>query len=190
MRRAGVDTVDFTNLFRLRLVVARHGEMDGARWWNTQGMLGRHGRIVLGRGFPTTHAFAQARVVFAVARSRCEELFDLSGAVTLWKLPPELEDQFESQWQSWLDHAEAWAPLFERLEAPPGDDLLSTLETFDLITPEQRSAAGRLRRGAEGRSVSVTGTSPVDDHLLTLLAAGFSRGEPGSLVVPFAKLAA
>ncbi|MFN5116778.1 MAG: hypothetical protein ACK5FE_13410 [Cyanobacteriota bacterium] len=30
-------TIDFKRLFKLRLVVARHGEMDAARWWNTQG---------------------------------------------------------------------------------------------------------------------------------------------------------
>lgn len=28
-------TVDLDLLLKLRLVVARHGEMDGARWWNT-----------------------------------------------------------------------------------------------------------------------------------------------------------
>ena len=44
--------IDFKRLFKLRLVVARHGEMDAARWWNTQGMLGRRGALVLKRGFP------------------------------------------------------------------------------------------------------------------------------------------
>jgi len=32
--------LDLTHLMRLRLVVARFGEMDVARWWNTRGMLG------------------------------------------------------------------------------------------------------------------------------------------------------
>ena len=56
--------IDFERLLKLRLVVARHGEMDAARWWNTQGMLGRRGAVVLKRGFPSTHHFAQARIVF------------------------------------------------------------------------------------------------------------------------------
>ena len=35
--------VDRTHLLKLRLVVARHGEMEAARWWNSQNVLGRHG---------------------------------------------------------------------------------------------------------------------------------------------------
>ena len=33
--------LDLDRLLRLRLTVARHGEMDAARWWNSKGMLGR-----------------------------------------------------------------------------------------------------------------------------------------------------
>jgi hypothetical protein len=55
-----------------------------ARWWNRQGMLGRRGAVVLKWGFPVTHYFAQARVVFAVARSRCNELFSPPGCLTLF----------------------------------------------------------------------------------------------------------
>jgi hypothetical protein len=43
---------DLERLFKLRLVVARTGEMDVARWWNTKGQLGRMGASVLRRGFP------------------------------------------------------------------------------------------------------------------------------------------
>jgi len=50
-------TLDFDRLLRLRLVVARFGEMDLARWWNSKGMLGPHGAVVLKRGFPVTHYF-------------------------------------------------------------------------------------------------------------------------------------
>ena len=66
-------------------------------------MLGRQGAVVLNRGFPSTHYFAQARVVFSVARSRCKELFNLPGSMTLWNLPVHVEDAFEDQWQTWLD---------------------------------------------------------------------------------------
>jgi hypothetical protein len=65
------DALDFERLFKLRLVVARQGEMDGARWWNTLGLLGPRGAAVLKRGFPATHLFTQARIVFTVARHRC-----------------------------------------------------------------------------------------------------------------------
>ena len=69
-------TIDLARLFKLRLIVARHGEMDLAKWWNSNGMLGRRGAVVLERGFPRTHFFAQARAVFAIARTRCAEIFD------------------------------------------------------------------------------------------------------------------
>ncbi len=108
--------VDLDRLLRLRLVVARFGEMDLARWWNTNGMLGHQGTVVLKRGFPVTHYFAQARVVFAVARSRCHELFHLPGSMTLWDLPVHVEDAYEDRWHTWLDET-GWVGMFERLAA-------------------------------------------------------------------------
>jgi len=35
--------LDLDRLLKLRLVVARFGEMDHACWWNTKGQLGRLG---------------------------------------------------------------------------------------------------------------------------------------------------
>ena len=87
--------IDFERLFKLRPAVARHGEMDAAGWWNTKGILGRHGALALKRVFPSTQHFAQARISFAVARSRCREIFDPPGCMTLWHLPAEVEDQFD-----------------------------------------------------------------------------------------------
>jgi hypothetical protein len=79
--------------------------MDMARWWNTQGVLRKLGVAVFQRGFPLTHYLAQARVVFAVARSRCNELFNPPKNMTLWNLLAEAEDLFgdnaksSSDWQ-------------------------------------------------------------------------------------------
>ena len=91
-----ISGVDLQRLLKLRLIVARHGEMGVADWWNTKGILGRHGALALKRGFPSTHYFAQARIAFAVTRSRCHELFDPPGCMTLWSLPAEVEDQFHN----------------------------------------------------------------------------------------------
>jgi hypothetical protein len=84
-------TIDFDRLLKLRLVVARFGEMDIAKWWNTKGQLGRLDAAALRRGFPRTHHFAQARSVFAVAAHRCSEVFEPPGCVTLWRLPEAVE---------------------------------------------------------------------------------------------------
>lgn len=56
---------DLDHLLKLRLVVARYGEMDSARWWNTGGLLGPKGALLMSRGFPRTHIFAQAGVAAA-----------------------------------------------------------------------------------------------------------------------------
>lgn len=180
--------LDFARLLKLRLVVARHGEMDLARWWNSQGMLGRQGAVVLRRGFPTTHYFAQARVVFEVARSRCCELFNPPGCVTLWNLPAEIEDAFDEHWQLWLDEGDQWAPLFERLAKIRRADLIEALTAFELLTPQQCEVVGEFRRSAEGRAVRLHDLRIADDELMTLLAAGFARGEPGKLAIPYARL--
>ena len=180
-------TVDLDRLLRLRLVVARFGEMDLARWWNSKGMLGCHGAVVLKRGFPTTHYFAQARVVFAVAHSRCRELFHMPGSMTLWDLPVQVEDAFEDHWQTWLDE-ERWVPIFERLASIGGENLLDGLTDFELLSQEHRDAVGKLRRSAEGRAVHLPGIHLANDDVITLLAAGFSRGQEGSPAIPYAKL--
>jgi len=176
------------HLLKLRLVVARYGEMDIARWWNTQGMLSRYGSIALGRGFPKTHNFAQARIVFAVARSRCEELFNPPGCMTLWNLPAEVEDQFDAQWQNWLNQANVWAPFFQKLESLNGENLLNILQELELVTSAQVEAVGKLRRSAEGRAVQIPGVCEPNDHILTMLAASFSLGAQGQPVIPYARL--
>src|SRR5688572_28433555 len=113
-------SINFDRLLKLRLIVARFGEMDIAKWWNTQGQLGRLGAAALRRGFPRTHYFAQARSVFAVAAHRCAEVFEPPGSVTLWRLPEAIEEEFDTRWEHWLDHAEEWQPFFGKLEGVQG----------------------------------------------------------------------
>jgi hypothetical protein len=180
--------IDLDRLLRLRLVVGRYGEMDRAGWWNTRGMLGRHGRMALGRGLPRTHQFAQARVVFAVASARCAELFDPPGGVTLWKLPAVIEDAFEENWQPWLAESGRWRATFERLAASDETDLAAQLSAHGLVSPGQVAAAGALRRSAEGRAVEVPAPNGVDDDLITVLAAGFVKGERQAPAIPYATL--
>lgn len=180
---------NFARLLKLRLVVARHGEMDGAKWWNTNGVLGRQGGLLLSRGLPRTHRFAQARIVFAVAKARCHEVFDPPGCMTLWSLPAGLEDEFDAQWQDWLDAREDWEEFFAKLESLPSDDLLENLRHFDLIDDDAVTEVLKLRRTAEGKAVPLSGTHEPADDVCVLLAAGFARGETGKPAVPYAKLA-
>jgi hypothetical protein len=181
--------VDLAWLMKLRLVVARFGEMDLARWWNTKGQLGKFGGATLRRGFPRTHHFAQARSVFAVAAHRCAEVFDPPGCVTLWRLPEAFEEEFEQRWEQWLDNAGDWAPFFEKLEALQNTDLVTVLRGFELVSDRDVQAYGKLRRSAEGRAVPLSGVFTGANADIALLALGFARGEPGAVAVPFLKIA-
>lgn len=182
-------TIDPTHLLRLRLAVARFGEMDVMGWWNTNGVLARPGRAVLGRGFPLSHCFAQAKIACTVAASRCQTLFAPSGCITLWNLPAEIEDVLESAWLGWCREPDPWSPFFQRLETFQGGDLLDFLSSLDLIESTTIEAAKGLRRSAEGKAVPLPGTGKADKATLMLLAAGFAKGERQKPAVPYIRLA-
>jgi hypothetical protein len=171
-------------LFKLRLVVGRVGEMDLAGWWNTKGQLGSLGTSVLQRGFRRTHSFAQARSVFAVATHRVAEVYERKGAVTLWGLPADVEDSFDTQWAQWIEEAQKWSEFFEALHGCSGD-LVAELRRFDLVTEDQINRISRLRRSAERRAVQVPGNFDGSADDFTMLALAFSRGERQNLAVPF-----
>jgi hypothetical protein len=177
--------LDLERLLRVRLVVARFGEMDLARWWNTKGQLGGVGAVALRRGFPRTHRFAQARSVFAVAAHRCTEVFIPPGCVTLWHLPEPIEEEFDVRWEHWLDSAADWMPFFDSIEEIKGVDLASILSSLGLVTERDLEACSKLRRSAEGRAVPLSGLFLATDADVALLALGFTRGELGALAVPY-----
>ncbi len=146
-------------LLRLRVVVARCGEMDAQRWWNTEGQLGPYGAKVLRRGFPRTHYFAQARSVFAVAAHRCTEIFAPPNAVTFWRLSDEVEEAFDARWEGWLDAGPTWAPFFESVAATAMIRSAS-LRTNCSAASGQSSArfAARWSRLGDSAPVMVPGT--------------------------------
>jgi len=181
--------IDLDRLLKLRVIVARFGEMDLAKWWNTKSQLGRLGAVALRRGFPRTHRFAQARSVFAVAAHRCAEIFEPPGSVTLWRLPEDVEEEFDARWEQWLDNASDWTSFFEKVEAIGGTDLTAVLRSFDVVGDVDLEAYGRLRRSAEGRAVPLPGTFSRSNEDVALLALAFARGEPGALAVPYARRA-
>lgn len=181
-------SLDLERLLKLRLAVARFGELDLARWWNTKGQLGPLGAKALRRGFPRTHRFAQARSVFAVAAQRCTEVFEPPGCVTLWRLPASVEEEFSARWEHWLDHAGEWEPTFTQLERMTATNLVQQLTDLGLVTDGDVKAYGRLRRSADGHAVQLPSTFTEGDDDVALLALGFARGEVGELAVPYARV--
>lgn len=76
-------TLNFDRLLKLRLIVARFGEMDLAKWWNARGQLGGLGTAAVRRGFPRTHL---ARYTHRVAISNHRLVNVADGKVTFrWK---------------------------------------------------------------------------------------------------------
>jgi hypothetical protein len=184
-----MNSLNFDRLFKLRLIVARIGEMDNARWWNTNKLLGSMGSTALKRGFPVTHNFAQARAVFEVATARSREVFPHPpGTFTLWSLPAEIEDEFENSYQDWLDNIDSWDSFFEIVKAISGSDLLGAFKESGLIDESIVSEVKSLKRSAENRAVLLPSAVNLDDHLLTLLASVYSLSDTGSPAIPYVKV--
>jgi hypothetical protein len=177
--------IDFEKLFKLRLTVARFGEMDCARWWNTQGILGRYGALALNRGFPKTHRFVQAKIAFSVATHRCNEVYSHPNAYTLWNLPPDVEDRFQDKWHEWLGNSTQWTSFFQKLEDISCISLFDLILKLEFMTAGQADKAKKLSRSAESRAVKIPGHGIIDDDAIELLGAGFYLGKTGKPVVPY-----
>lgn len=176
-------------LLKLRLIVARYGEMDLMGWWNTHGVLGPRGQSVYQRGFLRTHSFAQARVVFSVACDRCDKLVGTEGLFNLFHLPPAIEDQFELEWQKWVRDASAWSEFIDAVASMKAVSLLEILDDLAELSPNVRSYIGDLSRHLSGNTLLLPSTQSSSRQDLTEhLAASFSLGSRDNLVVPCIRL--
>jgi len=100
-------------------------------------------------------------------------------------MPEPVEAEFDARWEYWLDNADDWKPLFERIEALSNTTLVDLLQGFDLVSELDLEAYATLSRSAEGRAVPLPGVFSYTDADLALLALGFARGEPSALAVPY-----
>jgi hypothetical protein len=181
--------LDLAWLLKVRTVVARVGEMDLARWWNSNGQLGPQGASVLRRGLPRTHYFAQSRSVCMVAAARCAQIFDPPGSVTLWNLTDTIEERLQTLWEGWLDDAKGWRPFFERVASIKALDLSACLTELDLVTADDLAATRNLKKSSDGRSVQMPKLFDGSRKSVVMLALSFGHGSPGNLVVPYARRA-
>lgn len=182
---AAAGGVDAEWLFKLRVVIARCGEMDLGRWWNSSKQLGAAGRTVLSRGLPRTHHFAQARCLAAIADQRCCQLLGDDRAITLWRLPASIEDAIERRWEGWIDDAAAWGVFFASVAALSKSNVANALKALDLVDAAELKAAAGLKRSVDERGVMVAKTFSGARRELALLALGFGAGSVNDPVVPF-----
>jgi hypothetical protein len=98
-----------------------------------------------------------------------------------------VEEDFDARWEYWLDHAQGWAPFFEKVSQIKSMDPIEVLGSFELLDKECAAAYAKLKRSAEGRAVELPAPFHGTDGDVALLAAGFARGEAGNLAVPYAR---
>ena len=164
--------IDVKKIAAIRMVVARQGEMDRSKWWNTKGLLSRVGELAISRGFPKSHVFARARAAFAVASSRSEEVFNPPDSYTLWRLPVEIEDQLEDAWAGWLESPDEWKDLLARIDAAGDKDLISVLTSLELVSEQTVNRSKGLRRADDLKSVPIKlNAEPVIEAIELLAAA-------------------
>src|SRR5205814_4997046 len=120
------------------------------------------------------------------AAARCAEVFEPPGCVTLWRLPEATEEEFDAQWEHWLDNADEWTAFFQKVESLQGNDLTKILRAFEIVNDQELNAYSKLRRSAEGRAVPLPSLFSGTDADVALLALGFARAEVNALAVPYA----
>ncbi len=101
-RRMSRRTIDLDGLPNVHRVVAGSGQLDIARWWNTEGHLGWSGALHC--DLPQAHRFAQACAGFAVAAHRCAEVFKSPRCMMVLRVPEPIEKEIDARWDYWLDH--------------------------------------------------------------------------------------
>lgn len=172
----------FETLFRLRIAIARIGENDWLRWWNSEA-LGPAGRYVTPRVFKRAPALAAAHMSILAARARHDGAVPKEPLVHLFDLGEELEGGFE-RWliqrkaNGWLppsmpdpkpDQVESVAAALRAVGIEPGESLDST-NGFVVLGILDSSAIREERSRTE---------------VVTALAAAYAASRPGQLVIPY-----
>ena len=157
-------TIDFDRLLRLRLIVARIGEMDLAHWWNTQGVLGPRGSQFFRRAFPITHSFAQPAsrspsLDLAALRSSTRHQVSRFG---IYRQRPKTSSMTTGRLGSTM-----LMPGYPSSNASPRPQLpICSLpaQTWSFARPARSSSVTRLHRVAEGQSVPLPVAASTNDE--------------------------
>lgn len=182
------ESIDYGWLLRLRLLIARYGEMDSARWWNTNGVMGKYGAIALSRGFPKTQALVRGRIAMEAAKQRCNDVFQVPGCITLWSLPPEVEDGVEQHVNTCLNDNSGVLTFLQELESVENVGLGAILQSTGFVSQEYLAKVLSIPLSGDARTIAIPGTHSVNAVTVALLAAGFTRSDIGRLIVPYARL--
>lgn len=172
---------------KLRIVVARFGEMDRNKWWNTKGLLSSIGEMAISRGLPKTHVFARCRSAFAVASARSDEVFNPPNSFTLWRLPVEIEDKIEDEWATWIGNPEPWDKFIKEVDGQSKGAVADVIAQLGLASEVTLESLPTFKRASDFRSVPIKAGEASASGVVELLARAHISSEPGKLAVPFVR---
>ena len=86
---------------------------------------------------------------------------------------------------AWLESP--WQPGFEEHAGWRRPDLLEAMSSVEPLTPGQLDVVGAFCRSAERAGCPIPGEHEISNDGITLLAAGFVRGEVGASAWPTAR---
>lgn len=144
-------------------------------------------RECAGSRVPSDALFCSGSKCHCRCAASLRSTFRLARCATLWNLTEEIEDAFDSNWESWLDEAAGWKPFFEVIARIRSSDLVTTLEQLDLVTREEVDALNQLKCLADGHAVQIPDLFDGQRGVVSLLALGFGLGRVGEPVIPYAR---
>jgi len=175
---------DFEDLFAKRRAIARIGEGDWMRWWDSNA-LNDAGDILIPRLFRRTPHLSAAHMAMLAARARHDSAVPREPLIHLFNLGEVLEGAFER----WLIQrkSEGWSPP----PMPPGDTSLGAGEALKALGLEPETDSGSI----EGSHLvlgdleqATIDERAVRESVLRSLAGAYALGERGRLVVPYYRL--
>lgn len=178
-------TAAFDSIFNIRRAVARVGESDWLRWWNSSALTDA-GQYAMRRIFRRTPVLSSAHVAIATARVRHDAVVPNEPLVHLFNLGEEYEGAFER----WLISQKTAGSAADPLPRPNEEQkrsVAAALASVGITPADNRSEANEtLLLGSLPRTV--LGDATRRRRAAEQLAAAYTVSEPGRLVVPFFRL--
>ena len=96
---------------------------------------------------------------------------------------------FRSRWEAWVDDPKPWDAFFGRIAPPATGALDAYLSGLGCVTAAEVTSVAPLRPGPGNRWVQLASTFDGSLAQAAPLALAFGLGQPGQLVVPYARVA-
>jgi hypothetical protein len=176
---------DMERLFDLRRMIARLGESDWMRWWNSNALTDA-GRYAMPRLFSRTAELSAAHVAIATARVRHDAAVPREPLVHLFNL----SEAFEGAFERWLIGRKAEGLAIEPLPRPTADQKQSSASALSALgiqtAPHPPVGGNTVALGRVAADSLQNARERV--QLAERLAAAYAASEPGRLVVPYFRL--